>query len=98
MFKFFCSNCLLNVDRMLAVEKRVDELSAQLQDLISKINLLHTNGLVPSQPISAIVPNNLNNRSIVFEPPPPNKSFIDAVNDAVELRLKQRNAVLFGLP
>uniref|UniRef100_A0A915KE78 Uncharacterized protein n=1 Tax=Romanomermis culicivorax TaxID=13658 RepID=A0A915KE78_ROMCU len=84
MFKFSCSNCLPNVDRMLADEKRVDDLSAQLQDLTSKSNLLHTNGLALSQPIGAIIPDNLNNRSIVFEPPMPNKSFVDAV----ELRLK----------
>uniref|UniRef100_A0A915KE47 Uncharacterized protein n=1 Tax=Romanomermis culicivorax TaxID=13658 RepID=A0A915KE47_ROMCU len=56
------------------------------------------NGLAPSQPIGAIIPNNLNNKSTVFEPPPPKKSFVDAVNEAVKLRLKQRNAVLFGLP
>uniref|UniRef100_A0A915IJB0 Uncharacterized protein n=1 Tax=Romanomermis culicivorax TaxID=13658 RepID=A0A915IJB0_ROMCU len=98
MFKFFCSNCLPNVDHMLAVEKRVLELSAQLQDLTSKINLLNTNWLAPSQTIGAIVPNNLDNWSTIFEPTPPIKSFVDAVNEAVELSLKQRNAVLFGLP
>ena len=84
-FKFFCKRCTPGLERLLALEKRVDaveERYALLENRISKIS-------VPEIP-------SVHNPPPFFKPT--YKPFEQAVEEAMELKLKSRNAVLFGVP
>lgn len=84
-FKFFCQSCEPKVDRLLTIERRMDEMEARFEELSVRISNF-------SIPKSFTPPLNEN----VFNTSP--QSFNDAVQEAVELKLKSHNAVLFGVP
>lgn len=87
-FKYFCNHCTPGVDRLLKLERRMDDMEAKYSDLASKIS----NFSSMSTKLSSLA-----NGTILSNQTAP-KPFAEAVEEAVELKLKSRNAVLFGVP
>jgi PHD-finger len=87
-FKFFCKQCTPSIDRLLAVEHRLDDHEARFEELTRKMESFTAK--------LSNVPRVSNDKP--FSDTPSQKSFTEAVDEAVELKLKRHNAVLFGLP
>lgn len=90
-FKFFCPTCIPKVDRLLTLENRMDELQARFEELSVRMSNFSN---FPTFPPSS-KPNFLH---AAHPHQPDRQQFNEAVTEAVELKLKRNNAVLFGLP
>lgn len=87
-FKYFCSKCTPSVDRLLTLEQRMTVMEAKFDSLSGKLANFST---LPTH-----LPNPPKQNSAFNNTAP--KSFNEAVEEAMELKLKSRNAVLFGVP
>lgn len=84
-FKFFCDNCHPKIDRLLKIERRMNEMEARFEELSVRVS--NSSVVLPVAPQKS---------GSVFQTP--TKPFNVAVQEAVELKLKSHNAVLFGVP
>lgn len=91
-FKYFCDDCTPNVDRLLAMEKRLETVEERVDSLARKL----ANFSIPLPNVPPLL--NTKSFSGTQIPNPNGQSFNEAVDEAVELKLKRHNAVLFGLP
>lgn len=99
--KFFCANCLPKIDRLLSMERRLDEMEERFSKLEVKLNSSPTT--VWGNPHGGMKSFHTDNDAFPVlgdqRPKPFNKqTFEKAVDETVEARLKRHNAVLFGVP
>ena len=92
-FRYFCPDCSPNVDRLLALENRLDTVEERVDSLSRKL----ANFSIPLQTFPPVLNQKKFSGTLPLHKQMP-FSFNDAVSEAVEAKLKRHNAVLFGLP
>lgn len=83
--RYYCVNCVNSVDRILELEKRLNDLEERFEKRITQLEEKLLTRLEPSQTnFEHITPNS-------------SKNLVSIVKSTIEAETKRRNAVLFGL-
>lgn len=89
-FKYFCTGCLPKLDRLLTLEKRIDDLEARFISMEGNIH--EKSSVLTDHGSSQIQASGVRNNQL------PARDISQVIEETIEFRLKQRNAVLFGVP